>query len=736
LNKPFVEKPRNSEDHDIRIYYPLKEGGGTKYLFRKIKNISSRFDKNKNGVRSEGSYIYEKFLQTDGFDIKVYAIGTNYFHSEARKSPMVDGKVQRRKDGRECRYQVNLTPEEKIICRKIVMIFDQQVCGFDIIRTNNTSYVCDVNGWSFVKGNKKYTQDCAFLLRSIIYEKFKPFFFDNLKVERKLLDDSQNSKMHFRPKPCQIKVKEELRSVIGIFRHEDRTPKQKMKMMTEEAGFLEYFTASAQKQKEIRLKSAKCLKEFLKMVKETLIHTLKKLKDFHKPPSSFDEESGKHLLKKKSLSPDTFSLSQNNKDFEDLKEVYERMNQIVAVLEINGHFEGINRKIQLRPKKFHFDQEKNLYYVKKVLFILKWGGEITHSGIKQAEKYGIIFRNNCYPREKDGLLRLHSTYRHDLKVYSADEGRCQITAGAFVKGLLNIEEDITPIISSFVNCDEKAISLLDYKKKIAEHSWDHYIQKSSPIIETVFSLNTPLKESISSFVDEYCLKWACKIEDPLSDLIKVYDYLTIICNSVQKNYNLNVKYYIKPSDIIRQENDIICGSENLILFTKRWSKLYSDFYNKKTEKFNFSKITEINDALNYDILHNMRILEQLKFDYKPFKLVLKRISDFYIQFEYGSTNKKKVELAHDIVSPLIKKIISDLTWWQNEKEKLDNNTLNSEIDYYLHRGLKSDNLESDIKSCWRHVRTRLYFTCASHIYSLFFLLIFDKDSKIFKNKEI
>ena len=32
-----------------------------------------------------------------------------------------------------------------------------------------------------------------------------------------------------------------------------------------------------------------------------------------------------------------------------------------------------------------------------------------------------------------GLLRLHSTYRHDLKIYAADEGRVQMTAAAFAK---------------------------------------------------------------------------------------------------------------------------------------------------------------------------------------------------------------------------------------------------------------------------------------------------------------
>ena len=32
-----------------------------------------------------------------------------------------------------------------------------------------------------------------------------------------------------------------------------------------------------------------------------------------------------------------------------------------------------------------------------------------------------------------GLLRLHSTYRHDLKIYASDEGRVQMTAAAFTK---------------------------------------------------------------------------------------------------------------------------------------------------------------------------------------------------------------------------------------------------------------------------------------------------------------
>nr|VDC61377.1 unnamed protein product [Brassica rapa] len=93
--------------------------------------------------------------------------------------------------------------------------------------------------------------------------------------------------------------------------------------------------------------------------------------------------------------------------------------------------------------------------------ILKYGGVLTHAGRKHAEELGRFFRYNMYPGEGTGLLRLHSTYRHDLKIYSSDEGRVQMSVAAFAKGLLDLEGQLTPIMVSLVSKDSSMLDGLD-----------------------------------------------------------------------------------------------------------------------------------------------------------------------------------------------------------------------------------------------------------------------------------
>ena len=78
-------------------------------------------------------------MRTKGTDVKVYTVGPDYGHAEARKSPVVDGRVNRDSVGLEVRYPVILTPLEKEIAFKVVTTFKQTVCGFDIMRAKGKS---------------------------------------------------------------------------------------------------------------------------------------------------------------------------------------------------------------------------------------------------------------------------------------------------------------------------------------------------------------------------------------------------------------------------------------------------------------------------------------------------------------------------------------------------------------------------------------------------------------------
>ena len=90
-----------------------------------------------------------------------------------------------------------------------------------MLRTHGKSYVCDVNGFSFVKTSKKYYDDAAQVLMSLIVQELAPQLYKpyNLDVQEEIPTVKALGGTRL-----------ELRCVVGIIRHGDRTPKQKMKM--------------------------------------------------------------------------------------------------------------------------------------------------------------------------------------------------------------------------------------------------------------------------------------------------------------------------------------------------------------------------------------------------------------------------------------------------------------------------------------------------------------------------
>uniref|UniRef100_A0A673I780 Inositol hexakisphosphate and diphosphoinositol-pentakisphosphate kinase n=1 Tax=Sinocyclocheilus rhinocerous TaxID=307959 RepID=A0A673I780_9TELE len=395
FQKPFVEKPVSAEDHNVYIYYPTSAGGGSQRLFRKIGSRSSVYSPESN-VRKTGSYIYEEFMPTDGTDVKVYTVGPDYAHAEARKSPALDGKVERDSEGKEVRYPVILNAREKLIAWKVCSAFKQTVCGFDLLRASGQSYVCDVNGFSFVKNSMKYYDDCAKILGNIIMRELAPQF----QIPWSIPLEAEDIPIV----PTTSGTMMELRCVIAVIRHGDRTPKQKMKMEVRHQRFFDLFEkCEGYKSGKLKLKKPKQLQEVLDIARQLLLE-----------------------------------LGQNNDS--EIEESKAKLEQLKTVLEMYGHFSGINRKVQLTYlphgcPKTSSEEEDVRRDDPSLLLVLKWGGELTPAGRVQAEELGRAFR--CmYPGGQGdyagfpgcGLLRLHSTYRHDLKIYASDEGRVQMTA--------------------------------------------------------------------------------------------------------------------------------------------------------------------------------------------------------------------------------------------------------------------------------------------------------------------
>jgi len=245
LKKPFVEKPISGEDHNIYIYYPQSMGGGVRKLFRKIGNKSSEFCPTITNIRTDGEYIYEEFMKVDNCeDVKIYTIGENYAHAETRKSPVVDGVVCRNAEGKEVRYVTALSEEEKIFASSVCTAFMQLVCGFDLLRVRGKSYIIDVNGWSFVKGNDEYYDNCASILRSLFLEYAAKTNLPSSLVKEQNFD-----------------TRWKLKGFISVFRHGDRTPKQKMKFHFNSKPFIDLLNG---KKEEIILRKPEQLKEVIK----------------------------------------------------------------------------------------------------------------------------------------------------------------------------------------------------------------------------------------------------------------------------------------------------------------------------------------------------------------------------------------------------------------------------------------------------------------------------------------
>lgn len=704
ITKPFVEKPCDAEDHAVHVYYSSNDGGGSQHLFRKSKDCSSKFIPGLTTVRRSGSFMYERFIATGGTDIKVYTVTGDYAHAEGRKSPTIDGRVLRDAGGKEIRCPILLTPLEKLIAKKIVSIFKQNVCGFDLLRDHSNSFVCDVNGWSFVKQSASYHDDSANILRHLILKQC------SLGARQRTLSEGRSdgdgvggpSPLRVVPEPIVLKTPSsprltgpELRCVIALIRHGERTPKQKMKWTNSHSQWLGIYAMYADSKKvgkEIKLKSRKELTDVLQVATSMLEN-----------PAHCDDE-----------------------------DTVDSLQQIVHVLTRWPLF-GINRKVQLKPTK----QDKTTGAVTELQLILKWGGELTKAGLDMSKLEGQKFREKIYEGGNGGLLRLHSTFRHDLNFFSSDEGRVQMTAAAFAKGLLGIEGSLPPILATLVRKDADAHMLLDDCSE-AKRELEEVKAKLKGLMlpeqrEVTDELGVPVKPEVAS---PSSFEATQKTEE--SGLPTTITQSTLnpcgipsLANALEmlKDGNKAAMHSLRVliNDLCRTLSTICVSTPDRIMYDNepisqmliRWKKLAKDFFNRK-KGFNVSKVPDIFDSVKYDGRHNF--LNEIAPQLREIHRLVQSLATLIVPQEYGMTVKEKVSVASSITKSLRSKLIYDLKAAVGRATTNDGGRFKTEQVATRYNPQGAGFLDELVKSPERIVRSRFYVTSESHLYAMMALL--------------
>ncbi|THV08568.1 hypothetical protein K435DRAFT_740770 [Dendrothele bispora CBS 962.96] len=467
MEKPFVEKPVSGEDHNVYIYF---RGGGGRRLFRKVGNKSSELDPTLNHPRTDGSYIYEQFIDVDNSeDIKVYTVGRDYTHAETRKSPVVDGVVRRNTEGKEIRFITRLTDEEKTWAARICEGFGQRVCGYDMLRCDNgkRSLVIDVNGWSFVKGNENYYDKASEILTQFCMQ------LTTSPGRPQLINDVAPEEM-----PTWL-----LKANVTVYRHADRTPKQKLKFnFPIEAPWTQPFvTLLNGETEEIILREKEQLNRIAVAIEES-----------------------------KALGADG----------EELAKLTQLNNALFSKINLPG------TKAQLKPV-YSKKQAGHVRSLTKLTLVFKWGGEFTHAARYQSRDLGENMKKDISIMNKECL--------QNVTIFTSSERRVIASAEIFATALLdtqsssyssNSSQPISLIVRKDLLDDSNAAKDLmdDVKKRLKillrpgepekrpELTWPKSMKKEpvEEVIELLSSFRDIMRRNYETLdVDKIQERWCC-----------------------------------------------------------------------------------------------------------------------------------------------------------------------------------------------------------------------------------
>lgn len=273
-----------------------------------------------------------------------------------------------------------------------------------------------------------------------------------------------------------------------------------------------------------------------------------------------------------------------------------------------------------------------------------------------------------------GILRLHSTFRHDMKIKTSDEGRVMKTAAAFAKGLLELEGSIPPILVSLVHKEKDSLHMLDpsgnkevkEELEVCKREVNEHMQKS-------FDVKDATPEMLEAAVGP---KELVSMRKALSAVGNPQETLFAIRNTIgELLVQLDEMLGIMSSDAEHkheggeglkgdeEDDEALSGiklykGETLLELTERWRILYTKLYDEDTNEFDLSRVPDVHDNVRFDMLHNPHLgltatLEEL---YNMAKVM----ADCVVPQEYGTTRKQKRSIGNKMCRALLEKIKDDL----------------------------------------------------------------------------
>ncbi|TGZ82709.1 hypothetical protein EX30DRAFT_328498 [Ascodesmis nigricans] len=365
-----------------------------------------------------------------------------------------------------------------------------------------------------------------------------------------------------------------LKGMVTVFRHADRTPKQKFKFTFHSQPFIDLLKGHRE---EVLL-----IEEGL----QDVVEATRKAIDLQSEDMDKLRQL-KNALERKMHYPGTKVQIKPmfRKREDEIKEAKKKKKKTEGV---DGNTDGnMDDSVELETHTRVMGSE--IREIDKLQLIVKWGGEPTHSARYQAQDLGESYRKDMLLMNRDVL--------EDVLVYTSSERRVSTSAQIWTASFLDrkIPDDFIKIRKDLLDDSNAAKDEMDKVKKKLKF------------------LLRPGNKAPPQFA------WPKDMPEPSVVMSNVIELMKFHREVLRKNYERFSAVAVVPQDdpeyagkdhtYLGKIQSRWCCGEDPALFRERWEKLFVEFCD--SEKVDPSKISELYDTMKYDALHNRVFLENI-----------------------------------------------------------------------------------------------------------------------------